>query len=510
MTAPTLIPPREQTTVEIPDANAERLRRDWIFVAIGLTALISLIGLIVGLAALAGDQSGDRGTGATTVVRNAVASNPADAPAPTLAQAKGIKFEPFKPVDATLPAVPPGAVKKFHVVVFQHLAQVDPTLAPMDVWSYAVNGKAYRGVAASPPIVVNQGDRVQITLTNGGSKQFQVNMPHSIDFHAAEVAPNKYYGDIMPGKSETFSFIAKHPGVFMYHCATQPVLMHVGAGMAGMMVVRPKGMKPAAKELWITQSEYYLGKPGGETDMNKLTAEKPDVIAFNGYANQYKANPITVKRGEHIRMFVLNTGPSKWSAFHVIGTVFDTATIEGALFRSSQTVNLAPSQGGWVDFTLDQEGNYPFVTHSFGDMAKGAAGILHTTGAPAVPKPASAPMPGMNMGGTTSAGAPAGSVPVTLGEMFVHPARTAFSAGKVTFYAKNDGATSHMFMVERAPLKFDSPGNPTESAAQADTGLLAPGKSKAVTVTLEPGTYVLFCNVPGHYAAGQHTTITVK
>ena len=293
-----------------------------------------------------------------------------------------MKFEKFQPVDPTLPAVPAGAVKKFTVDVMEHMTQVDPNLAPVKAWTYTVNGKAYRGTAASPPMVVNQGDKVSVKFVNGGSKAMSVTMAHSIDFHSAEVAPSKYYVDIAPGKSETINFVAKHPGVFMYHCATQPVLMHVGAGMAGMMVVKPKGLAPVDKELWITQSEFYLGKPGAPTDMNKLTAEKPDVIAFNGYANQYKTKPIPVAKGEKVRLYVLNEGPSKWSAFHVIGTVFDKAVVENTTFRDSQTMNLAPSQGGWAEFTLDQEGNYPFVTHAFGDMVKGAAGMLHTSGAP--------------------------------------------------------------------------------------------------------------------------------
>jgi nitrite reductase (NO-forming) len=124
--------------------------------------------------------------------------------------------------------------------------------------------------------------------------------------------------------------------------------------------------------------------------MKKMEAETPDVIAFSGYANQYKTDPITVRRGERIRMYVLDAGPSKWSAFHVIGTVFDHTNVEGVVGHDSQIVSLAPSQGGWVEFTLDEEGNYPFVTHSFGDMVKGAAGILHTTGAPQVAAPEAA------------------------------------------------------------------------------------------------------------------------
>jgi len=282
--------------------------------------------------------------------------------------------------------------------VMQHVTQVSPDLAPVEAWTYTVNGVGYRGTAASPPMVVNVGDRVSVKFVNGGSEAMHVTMAHSIDFHSAEVAPSKYYVDVDPGKSETIDFIAKHPGVFMYHCATQPVLMHVGAGMAGMMVVKPKHLAPVGKELWVTQSEYYLGKPGTPTDMTKLQSETPDVVAFNGYANQYKTNPISVRKGEKVRLYVLNAGPSRWSAFHVIGTVFDKAVIEGARYHDSQTMSLAPSQGGYAEFTLDQLGNYPFVTHDFGDMVKGAAGMFHTPGAP-MP---GAPVPAKAAAGTKS------------------------------------------------------------------------------------------------------------
>ena len=96
-----------------------------------------------------------------------------------------------------------------------------------------VNGNDWPGTGASEPIVVDEGDKVAITFVNGGSKAMNVTMPHSIDFHSAEVAPNKYYKDIEPGKSLKIRFTADHAGVFMYHCATQPVLTHVANGMAG-------------------------------------------------------------------------------------------------------------------------------------------------------------------------------------------------------------------------------------------------------------------------------------
>src|SRR3954463_6672478 len=411
----------------------EKVWREWMMVGLGLTALVALLGTFVAVAALV--VRNDARSSAPPVARVGATPPPAsDTPAPTLADAKGITFEKFHAVDPALPPVPAGAVKKFTVDVMEHVTQVSPDLAPTDAWTYVVNGATHRGTAASSPIVVEQGDRVKVTFVNGGSKAMAVTMPHSIDFHSAEVAPSKNYIDVEPGKKLTFDFVAKHPGVFMYHCATQPVLSHVSNGMSGMMVVKPKGLPKVDRELWMTQSEYYLGAPGSPADAAKMAAEKPDVIAFNGYANQYKTNPITVRRGERVRMYVLNAGPSKWSAFHVIGTVFDKTTVEGMVGHDSQTASLAPSQGGWMEFTLDQEGNYPFVTHAFGDMVKGAAGILHTTGAPPVPKAPVAPKPGASSGA-------AGGLGITFGDMWIKSSVPSVKAGKLTFNVSNQGQT---------------------------------------------------------------------
>jgi nitrite reductase (NO-forming) len=292
------------------------------------------------------------------------------------------KVEPFTRVDPSLPATPAGAVKKFRVDVYEHVTKVSKKLPPTRVWSYGINGELNRGTGVSTPMVVTQGDRVEITLVNGADKTMDVQFPHSIDYHSSEVAPNQAFASIDPGETHTFSFTANHPGVFMYHCATQPVLLHTGAGMVGMMVVKPKDLAPVDRELWMTQQEFYVGKPGGMADEKLLAEKKPNAITFNGFANQYADHPITVKKGEKVRMYVMNGGPSIWSAFHVIGTVFDKTMVEGVEGHDAQTINLAPSQGGWVEFTLDAEGNFPFVTHAFGDMVTGALGVLATEHAP--------------------------------------------------------------------------------------------------------------------------------
>ena len=102
-----------------------------------------------------------------------------------------------------------------------------------------------------PIVHVRQGQTVEMTLTNGGT------IPHSIDFHAARIAPNKAFNDVMPGESFTFRFKASDPGVFMYHCGTKPVLAHIANGMYGAIVVEP------TKPLPQVDNEYVSSRASG-------------------------------------------------------------------------------------------------------------------------------------------------------------------------------------------------------------------------------------------------------
>jgi uncharacterized cupredoxin-like copper-binding protein len=487
-------------------SEAQDVRREWHMVATGLAVVIAVLGIFIAVFALV-----TRDDAAPAAVAPPAAAVPAPASvtpaaAPTLADAEGIAFEEFTRVDPTLPEIPAGPVKKFVVDVYHHVTQVSKDLAPTEVWSFSVNGKEHRGTGVSEPMVVTEGDLVDFTLTNGTDASMKVDLPHSLDFHSAEVNPGTRYADLAPGKSMNYRFRADHPGVFMYHCATQPVLMHTGAGMVGMFVVKPKDLAPVDKELWMTQQEFYIGKPGADADMAKMAAKAPDVIAFNGFANQYADAPIEIDKGERVRMYVLNAGPSIWSAFHVIGTVFDRTVVEGQVGRSAQTVSLAPSQGGWVEFDVEEEGTYPFVTHAFGDMVKGALGVLATTNAP---KAAGHGAPAKGGEGTGHGAAAADAdVNVTLGEMWIKADTTSVKAGEVTFAVKNEGMTMHGMATAVVPVAAD--GGALDEAALLGKGEeLAAGESGVITADLKPGRYELVCFVPGHYAAGQKLAFEV-
>ena len=181
--------------------------------------------------------------------------------------------------DATLPAVPAGDLVKIHMTLKDMVVEIAPGVK-YNTWAFDGHG------APGPILHVRQGQTVQMTLTNGGT------IPHSIDFHAARIAPNHAFTDVAPGKSFTFRFQANDPGVFMYHCGTKPVLAHIANGMYGALVVDPATPLPHAdKEYVLVASEWYLNGDGVSTpaslDMSKARAMMPDWTTFNGYANQY-------------------------------------------------------------------------------------------------------------------------------------------------------------------------------------------------------------------------------
>ena len=140
----------------------------------------------------------------------------------------------------------------------------------------------------------------------------------------------------------------------------------------------------------------------------------------------------------------------------------------------------------------------------------------HLTSAPTMMGGSTSGVPGMmaasgHHGSFTSsqiAAAAKGTVYVQLGDFWAAPAVSAVRAGKVTFIARNVGKVQHELMIERMPMTFDAPMQPNEEAAQGMIDDMEAGHSGRLTMNLRPGTYMLFCNIPGHYAAGQHIRFT--
>ncbi|TCS79902.1 multicopper oxidase domain-containing protein [Tepidibacillus fermentans] len=235
-------------------------------------------------------------------------------------------------------------------------------------------GWTFDGTVPGPVLRLKQGDKVKYTLINKDQ-----NMAHSIDFHAAQTPWNKNYIDIAPGKSYTFEWEAKVPGAFLYHCGTAPVLQHIANGMYGAILVDP--IKPTfekAREFVLVQSEFYKDA----FDIEGMMNGEPKVVAFNGKAHKYQDSPLEAKPGELIRFYVINAGPNNFSAFHIVGTIFNKTYPNGNpknVEHEMQTVTIPPGGSYAVELIVPDEGLYPIVSHSFKDSTKGATGLLKIT-----------------------------------------------------------------------------------------------------------------------------------
>jgi nitrite reductase (NO-forming) len=240
---------------------------------------------------------------------------------------------------------------------------------------------AWAGGAPGPVIHVRQGQLVKVTLTNDGA------IAHSVDFHAARVAPDKYFTDVLPHHSVSYTFRANNPGVFMYHCGTKPVLMHIANGMYGAIVVEPKtGVLPKADENYVlVASEWYLSSDGlgapAQFNMEKAHARIPDWMTFNGYAAQYVKHPLTAKPGDLVRFWVVDAGPSLDTDFHIVGTILNTAYPFADMnpahaLHDVQTVTVPAGGGAVFDVKINKQGLYPFVSHAFAAVDEGQVGLL--------------------------------------------------------------------------------------------------------------------------------------
>lgn len=234
---------------------------------------------------------------------------------------------------------------------------------------------------------IREGDEVEFHLSNHPSSK----MPHNIDLHAVNGPGGGAAASFTaPGHTSVFNFKALHPGLYVYHCATAPVGMHIANGMYGLILVEPKeGLPPVDKEYYVMQGDFYTQGAYGEQgfqsfDMDKAIKEDADYVLFNGSVGALTGDKsLTANVGETVRLFVGNGGPNLASSFHVIGEIFDKVTVEGGLLenRNVQT-SLIPAGGALMaEFTVDVPGNFIMVDHSiFRAFNKGALGMIAVDG----------------------------------------------------------------------------------------------------------------------------------
>lgn len=280
----------------------------------------------------------------------------------------------WKPYDPVLTPAEPG----LHRV---ELRAVDETLevAPgrrETRWTFG-------GTEPAPILHGKVGDTFEITLINDAS------MGHGIDFHAGALAPDQPMRTLEPGERLVYRFTATRAGAWLYHCSTDPISLHIANGMYGAVVIDPPGLPAVDHDFVFVGAQLFLGDPEGEEKPLAIREGRPDGWMFNGTADQYKNAPLRVRAGERVRFWLVNAGPSDLIAFHIVGTQFDTVYKEGAWqlrpgdpagpSGGSQVLDLAPAQGGFVELTFPEPGNYMIMDHDLRHSEGGARGTVSVT-----------------------------------------------------------------------------------------------------------------------------------
>lgn len=331
------------------------------------TGMVAGISLPFGVSAIASAQDQ---SGMATPDDGYVGSDPhspttgSEAPTPD-------EVRPFTRFDPTLRPIEPGP-KTFSISAKDRTLYVAPDVA-YAAWTF-------NGTVPGPILHAFEGDEIDFTFTVDSD----ASTAHSVDFHAAEGNPEENYKTISPGEEFNWTYTARYPGAFMYHCGTPPVLMHIGAGMYSAIIVRPKDDWPTeAQEIVLIQSDFYLQGEEGTVrtmDYNKMLGNgNMDYTAFNGHTTQYVDEPIKVEAGRPVRIFVVNAGPNVNCTFHVVGAIFDAGYFNANPANKIvglQSMSVGPGDGIAVEFTLTEPGLYPAVNHAFGHAAHGAIALL--------------------------------------------------------------------------------------------------------------------------------------
>jgi nitrite reductase (NO-forming) len=292
------------------------------------------------------------------------------------------------PVHAVLtspPHVPPPTGRKAPAKVIVELEVVEQEMPISEGVSYTF--WTFGGTVPGSFIRVRQGDTVEFHLKNHPGNK----MPHNIDLHGVTGPGGGAASSFTaPGHESQFTFKALNEGIYIYHCATAPVGMHVANGMYGLILVEPpEGLSKVDHEYYVMQGDFYTAgkyreKGAQAFDMEKAIDERPTYVLFNGTEGALTGDKaLAAKTQETVRLFVGNGGPNLVSSFHVIGAIFDKVRYEGGsnVQRNVQTTLIPAGGAVVVEFKTKVPGSYVLVDHSIlRAFNKGALAILKVSG----------------------------------------------------------------------------------------------------------------------------------
>jgi FtsP/CotA-like multicopper oxidase with cupredoxin domain len=237
-------------------------------------------------------------------------------------------------------------VREWELIAEEKTIEVAPGVR-YDAW-------AYNGRVPGPTLRAREGERLRIHFTNGSQH------PHTIHFHGihpagADGVPGVGPGNIEPGRSFTYEFEATPFGLHLYHCHTMPLAEHIAKGLYGAFIVDPKQGRPPADELVMVMN-------GFDTNFDRSN----EVYAVNTVAFDYVHRPVRVKRGELVRIYLVNLLEfDLLNSFHVHANFFDYYPTGTKLEPRDFTDTVIQGQGerGIVELRFPYTGRYMFHAH---------------------------------------------------------------------------------------------------------------------------------------------------
>ncbi len=212
----------------------------------------------------------------------------------------------------------------------------------------------YNGRVPGPTLRATEGDRIRVTFVNNGSH------PHTIHFHGVHRAemdgvPGSGAGEIASGGFTVYEFNAEPFGFHPYHCHAIPLKRHIHKGLYGAWIIDPKEGRPPAREFVMIMNAFDTNFDG-----------ENEVYAANSIAFGYANEPLRVKVGELVRVYVANlTEFDPINSLHLHGNFFDLYRTGTRLEPDERTDVVMQCQGerAILEIRFPYPGKFMFHAH---------------------------------------------------------------------------------------------------------------------------------------------------
>ena len=213
----------------------------------------------------------------------------------------------------------------------------------------------FDGRIPGPTLRCREGERLRLRFVNGSAH------PHTMHFHGIHPSdmdgvPGQGAGLIQPGQSTTYEFDAEPFGLHLYHCHAGPLAEHIARGMYGTFIVDPRQGRPDADEMVMVMHGYNTN----------FDDEGNQLYAVNGIPFHYNDEPVRVKRGELVRIYLVNVLEyDPINSFHLHGNFFNYFPTGTSLQPVQLTDTIAQVQGerGICEVRFPSPGQFMFHAH---------------------------------------------------------------------------------------------------------------------------------------------------